>query len=113
MFLQASATRPSVKLPPSSKLRVATTRASCRARSPSWMPCPRSSSWTTSCATAPKTLNCMRKWDKNPLAWAAIIVIGGYIFVQGNQFESFVVVAFAVVVAKLVEIIGRLDKDKD
>jgi len=55
----------------------------------------------------------MRKWDKNPLAWAAIIVIGGYIFVQGNQFESFVVVAFAVVVAKLVEIIGRLDKDKD
>ena len=54
----------------------------------------------------------MSNLNNNPLAWAGIVVVIGLFAINGEWLDGFVVLALAVIVSKLVEIIFRLDKHK-
>jgi len=50
------------------------------------------------------------KLNNNPLIWALVVAGLGWWFVNAGRYEEFVVLAFAVVVAKLIEIINLNNK---
>jgi hypothetical protein len=49
-------------------------------------------------------------FNKNPLAWAGIIVVIGFIALNNGWFDAFVVLVLAVIISKLVEVIQKLEK---
>ncbi|KKP85823.1 MAG: hypothetical protein UR88_C0006G0007 [Candidatus Nomurabacteria bacterium GW2011_GWA1_35_8] len=53
----------------------------------------------------------MKKLNKNPWVWAMAVVVLGYIFMEKGIMEQFPIYVSALIVAKLIEIINKLNKD--
>jgi len=52
----------------------------------------------------------MKKINDNPLVWFVGVVILGWFVVENNNLEDFVILGFAVTIAKIVEMINKIEQ---
>lgn len=48
----------------------------------------------------------MKNLNKNPFAWAIVVILLGWWAMSSGEYEAFLVFVLAVIIAKLVEIIN-------
>lgn len=53
----------------------------------------------------------MKNLNRNPIAWFIFTILLGYILTGQGDLNSFVVLVSATIIAKLVEIINKLERD--
>jgi hypothetical protein len=49
--------------------------------------------------------------NKNPIVWSIVVVILGYVAITKDEMDFFIVLALAVIIEKLIEIINGLVRD--
>lgn len=49
----------------------------------------------------------MKNLNKNPLAWFILVIVLGWFIVESRNLGDFVIFAFAVVIAKQIEILNK------
>jgi hypothetical protein len=53
----------------------------------------------------------MKKLNKSPIAWSIVVVISGYVAIINDEMDFFIVLAIAVIIEKLIEIINGLVRE--
>jgi hypothetical protein len=54
-----------------------------------------------------KIMNYMKNLNKKPLVWAVAVLLLGWLMIENQSFETFVLLIFAVIVAKQIEILNK------
>ena len=55
-------------------------------------------------------MSIMKKLEKNPWTWAIAVIVIGYIFMARAEMSYFPIFVSALIVAKLIEVINKLDR---